>query len=75
MKRRHAPQARQMLQNNLAGSNERTAYDTALATLQSFMSIAVTINLQVLNRVIAMLETRAGWFRVMTLQAKVKLKG
>ena len=64
-----------MLQNNLAGSNERTAYDTALATLQPFMSIAVTINLQVLNRVIAMLETRAGWFRVMTLQAKVKLKG
>ena len=49
---------------------ERALYDTALATLQPFMSIAVTISLPVLNSVIAMMEGKMKLFQRLGLKAK-----
>lgn len=64
-----------MLQNNAAGAAERALYDTALATLQPFMSINVTITLPVLLGIIGMLEGRMSNFQRWALQAKYALLG
>ena len=64
-----------MLQNNAGGAAERVLYDTALATLQPFMSINVTITLPVLLGIIGMLEGRMSDFKRWALQAKYAVFG
>src|SRR5690606_27075987 len=67
--------AQDMLANNQAAQNERALYDTAINGLSPFLSIAVNINLAVVNQVIGMMEGKVSFFKLLYLKAKYAKNG
>ncbi|MBL1261872.1 MAG: hypothetical protein COB33_015255 [Thiotrichaceae bacterium] len=64
-----------MLADMVGAADERTLYNDALIGLSPFMSIAITINLAVVNQVIGMIEAKVGFFKRQLLKIKYAKDG
>jgi len=67
--------AQDMLANTALATAERGHYDAAILALRPFMSLAITINLATLDRVIESIERQIPFLKRLALKAKFLVNG